>query len=142
MRILNKNHVVRNNLVAYSQAYNIALWMDTNAFGPHPGGGDKDKPPFEDPKTLNIRFENNLLFALPGRPSHLYGPPWRPKSKTFDAPGAFAAASGIPDTSRVADPRFADVIAGDYRLLPDSPARAMGAGIRPAAGVSPQAVRQ
>ena len=36
VRILNKNHIIRDNIVAYSQAYNIALWMDTTFFGPHP----------------------------------------------------------------------------------------------------------
>ncbi len=130
VRILNSNHLLRNNIVAYSQAYNIALWMDTNFFGPHPSGEDRDKPLFEDPRTLHIRFANNLLWPLPGRPNYLYGVPWRARSRTFATPEAFSAASGIPDSSRVADPRFADVIAGDYRLLPDSPALRMGAGIR------------
>lgn len=129
-RILNRNNMIRNNLVAYSQAYNIALWLDTNFFGPHPSGGDANKPIFEDPKTLNIRFANNLLFALPGHFNYLYGPLWRPKSKQLMTPAEFTAASGIADSSRIADPRFADVIAGNYRLLPGSLALAMRVGPR------------
>ena len=106
--------------------------MDTTFFGPHPGGGDADEPPSEDPRTLDIRLEDNLLFALPGRPNYLYGVPWRPRSETFDTPEAFAAGTGVIDTSRVGDPRFADVMAGDYRLRPDSPARwAPGCGTGP-----------
>lgn len=130
VRILNRNHRIRNNLVAYSQAYNIGMWMDTTFFGPHPSGGDRNAPLFEDPKTLDIRFENNLLFALPGRRNYLYGVPWRPKSKALGTVEQFTAASGIPDTSRVADPRFVDPLAGDYRLQPDSPAAKMGVGVR------------
>ena len=130
VRILNKNHIIRNNIVAYSQAYNIALWMDTTFFGPHPSGGDKNRPLFEDPKSLNIRFANNLLWALPGKSNYLYGVPWRSKSKQAATVAEFTAASDIQDTSEVADPRFADVQAGNYRLLPGSPATSMGAGRR------------
>ncbi len=126
--IRNRDHVLRSNVVAYSQQDNVAFWMDTTFFGPHPGGGDADEPPSEDPRTLDIRLEDNLLFALPGRPNYLYGVPWRPRSETFDTPEAFAAGTGIADTSRVGDPRFADVLAGDYRLRPDSPARGSAPG--------------
>ncbi len=59
-----------------------------------------------------------------------YGAPWRSKSKQVSRIAEFTAASGIQDTSRVADPRFADVQAGDYRLLPGSTALAMKAGRR------------
>ncbi|HEX2971879.1 MAG TPA: right-handed parallel beta-helix repeat-containing protein [Tepidisphaeraceae bacterium] len=129
-RILNRDHVLRNNVVAYSQAYNVALWMDTNFFGPHPGGGDANRPIFENPATLNIRFENNLLWPIAGRPNYLYGAPWRSKSKQFKSPTEFAQSSGVSDTSRVGDPLFTDVVAGDYRLREDSPAKTMNAGMR------------
>ncbi len=130
VRILNKNHQIRDNIVAYSQAYNIAMWMDTNFFGPHPSGGDKNSPRFEDPKTLNIRFANNLLWPLPGRPNYLYGAPWRAGSRQSATPADFTRASGIPDSSRVADPHFAGAQSGDFHVLPDSPAIAMRAGRR------------
>lgn len=130
VRILNKNHVIRDNIVAYSQAYNVALWMDTNFFGPHPSGEDTNRPTFEDPATLSVQFGGNVLWPLPGRPSYLYGVPWRPKSKTCGTPAEFTAASHIPDTSRVEDPGFVDALAGDYRLKPGSAARRSGAGVR------------
>ncbi len=130
VRVLNRNHRIRNNLVAYSQAFNVAFWMDVNFFGPHPSGGDADKPVTEDPRTLDLRFENNLLWPLPGRPNYLYGASWRPRSRTFDSPADFAQGSGIQCTDRVADPRFRDVTAGDFRLLPGSPAREMRVGVR------------
>jgi hypothetical protein len=134
-RILNKNHVIRSNLVAFSQTYNVAFWLDTTFFGSHPAGHDKNDPIFEDPKTLHFRFENNLLFALPGRPNYLYGCSWRPKSKTAQTPAEFTAISGIPDTSQIADPRFTDVLAREFRLRPDSPALTLGAGVRDAAQI-------
>ncbi|MGE5612542.1 MAG: right-handed parallel beta-helix repeat-containing protein [Bacillota bacterium] len=130
VRILNRNHVIRNNVVAYSQAYNMAFWMDTNFFGPHPGGGDANRPVFENPGTLGIRLENNLLWPIAGRTNYLYGAPWRPKSKQFQTPSDFAQATGVPDTSRVGDPLFKDVAAGDYRLQSNSPAAGMNAGVR------------
>ena len=129
-RVLNKNHIIRNNIIAVSQAFNVALWMDTTFFGPHPAGHDKSDPIFEDPNTLNFRFESNLLHALPDRPNYLYGCAWRPKSKTATTPVEFTAASGITDTSRVEDPKFTDLQARDFSLAPDSPAAKASIGIR------------
>jgi parallel beta-helix repeat protein len=128
VRIQNKNHLIRANIVAYSQAYNIGFWLDTTFFGPHPSGGDKNSPISADPQTLHIRLADNLLWPLPGKSNSLYGVPWRPRSKEGKTPADFTAISGIPDTSQVADPRFVDVEAGDYHLLPGSPAAALAAG--------------
>jgi parallel beta-helix repeat protein len=130
VRILNRDHRISDNIVAYSQAYNIGFWIDTTFFGPHPSGGDRNSPVSEDLKTLNIRLANNLLRPLPNRVNYLYGVPWRPRSRECKTPEDFTSASGISDSSRTADPRFADLLAGDYHLLPDSPAFAMRAGIR------------
>jgi hypothetical protein len=116
--------------VAVSQAHNIGFWMDTTFFGPHPKGHDKNDPIFEDPKTLNFRFENNLLFPLPGHTNYLYGCAWRPKSKPANTAAEFTAISGIGDSSNVGDPRFTDAIAHDFRLPPDSPASSLGVGVR------------
>jgi hypothetical protein len=104
--------------------------MDTNFFGPHPSGGDKNRPIFEDPKTLNIRFSNNLLHALPGRPNYLYGPLWRPKSREVATPDEFRKVSGLEDTSRSGDPEFVDAIAGNFRVKAGSPAQKSGVGVR------------
>jgi hypothetical protein len=132
---LNRNHRIRNNIVAYSQAFNIAMWMDTNFFGPHPSGGDKNNPIFEDPKTLKIIFADNLLWPLPGKPNYLYGTPWRSKSHPFNTPAEFAGGSGISDSSRVADPLFIDVTARNFGLKEGSPAIAAHAGVRNPKGV-------
>jgi parallel beta-helix repeat protein len=134
-RIMNRNHVIRNNVIAFSPAYNVAFWLDTTFFGPHPGGHDRNDPIFEDPRTLNFRFENNFLAALPGQANYLFGCPWRPKSKTAQTPAEFSALAGIADSSQVGDPGFADVLAHDFRLLPDSPAGKLGVGVRDAARI-------
>ncbi len=95
-RIFNSNHIIRNNVIAYSQSYNIAFWMDVRFFGPHPSGGDRNAPISEDPATLNIRLENNTLWPLPGRPNYLYGAPWRPKGKEYGTPSEFTAGLAHP----------------------------------------------
>lgn len=130
VRILNKNHTLRNNLVVASQAYNVAFWMDTTFFGPHPGGHDKNDPLFEDLRGLNFRLENNLFWPLPGRANYLYGCAWRPKSKTAHTPAEFSALSGISDTSQTGAPGFRDLLARDFSLLLDSPAVKLGVGVR------------
>lgn len=129
-RILNRRHTLQNNLVAHSQNYNIAFWMDTTFFGPHPGGHDKADPIFEDPQTLSFRFENNLLFSLPGRSNYVYGCTWRPKSRTAGTPEEFTRISGIADSSLTMNPQFRDPLSGDYSLPPDSSAAKRNVGIR------------
>jgi hypothetical protein len=109
--------MIRDNVIAYSQAYNIGLWMDTNFFGPHPSGGDTNRPVFENPATLNIRFEHNRLWPLPGRANYLYGVPWRPKSRKFISVSEFSSASGIPDNSEVVEPHFKDLQGGDFSTV-------------------------
>jgi parallel beta-helix repeat protein len=128
VRVFNANQIIRDNIIAYSQAYNIGFWLDATFFGPHPGGFDRNSPISTDPKTLRIQLANNLLWSLPDRANYLYGVPWRPKSKQSKTVAEFAAVSGIQDTSCVADPRFVDVAGGDYHLLPGSPASATKAG--------------
>ncbi len=112
VRIFNRGHIIRNNFIAYSQAFSIGLWMDTNFFGPHPSGGDTNRPIFEDPSKLGFRFEGNELAPLAGKPNYLYGVPWRPKSRTFTTPQEFTKGSGISDSSTVEIPPFKDVPSG------------------------------
>jgi parallel beta-helix repeat protein len=130
VRVLNRNHTVRRNVIAHSQAFNIAFWMDTTFFGPHPAGHDKNDPVFEDPKTLGFRFEGNVLTPLSGRPNYLYGPLWRERHKTAGTPGEFKAVSGIEDSSLVSQSGFVDETARDFRLRDDSAASKAGAGVR------------
>ena len=129
IRILNRSHTIRDNIVAYSQAYNIAMWLDTTYFGPHPSGYDRTAPVSEDPRNLTIRFANNVLWPLPGRPNYLYGAPWRSRSRQPAGVAEFTGVSGIPDSSHVVDPGFTDVAAGAYSLRGGSSAVALHAGV-------------
>jgi len=139
VRVFNKNHLIRNNVVAASQAFNIAFWMDTNFFGGKSDASDAAKPTSEDPATLNIRLENNLLWPLPAHKNYLYGATWRPKSRQFDTPAEFSRDSGIIDSSRMADPMFVDALAGDFRFEPASPALATKSGVAEKADVPQRA---
>lgn len=130
VRIFNRNHIIRNNIIAYSGAYSLAFWLDTNFFGPHPSGGDRNAPISEDPKTLNIRLEANMLWPSSGRPNYLYGAPWRARSKRCDTPMQYTDASGIADSSKIVDPLFVDATAGNYQLRDDSSARQPPRGAR------------
>jgi hypothetical protein len=131
VRIFNRQHTLRQNVIAHSRGFNVAFWMDTTFFGPHPGGHDKDAPLTEDPRTLGFVFDHNILSAAPGRPQYLFGCTWRPKSRTAAAPAEFTNLSGIADTSVVAAPNsLRDVLAGDFSLRAESPAAKQGAGVR------------
>jgi hypothetical protein len=88
---------------------------------------------------LSFTFENNLVYWHEGA---LFSGPWRDE-KVALARNLYWDASGRPvrfhdldlqawqamgrdPGSQVADPRFVDPAKDDYRLLPDSPALAMG----------------
>jgi hypothetical protein len=129
--IADRDAIVRDNIIAWSHSYSIAFWFDTPFFGPHPSGPDPVGSPMADPRALNLRFENNLIVVEPGAGGYLYGVPWRPRSRRFGTPQAFAAAAGIADSARLGDPGFVDPAAADYRLRPGSLGARIGAGVRP-----------
>lgn len=111
VRVLNRNHTLRRNVIADSREFGIGFWMDTTFFGPHPNGNDKNDPIFEDPKTLNFRFDQNVLTAPPDRANYIYGCKWRAKSRTANTPAEFTALSGITDTSVAATAQTRDAAA-------------------------------
>lgn len=114
--LLDKNIIVRGNVIASNTGYNIALWWDRPFFGPHPSGSDKDAAPEGNPAECGLVFEHNTLFPLPGTPNYLFGSTWRKGSRTFEKPEEFAAALGIKSSCRVQDPGFFDPLKRDYRL--------------------------
>lgn len=122
VRIFNRNHVIRQNIIANSGAYNVALWFDMPFFDRRPGKGAVD------PATLNIKFENNLLWPLGGRPNYLFGASWKAKSKACITPADCTMASSIADTSLIADPLFINPAAGDFHVRETSPAIPLKAG--------------
>lgn len=123
-----RNFICRRNLCAFNSLYQFGLWSDNTFFGPHPSPevGSRGTP--LDPAQDNYRIESNLYFAAEGQGLILWGCPWRDKHKTYDALAPFTEEQGQDAGSLVADPLFVDAAADDYRLRPDSPAVAMGAG--------------
>jgi parallel beta-helix repeat protein len=123
------NETVRNNILAYNWEHQLAFWFDTRFFGPHPSGSDANELPGPDQAKNGFILTNNLLYAAPGQPLILYGARWRPRATLHATLATFTRASGIPATGRIAEPRFRDPLAGDYRLMPDSPALRLQAGL-------------
>jgi hypothetical protein len=130
VRIVNRNVLVRRNIVAASPGYNVALWVDTSFFGPHPSGDDKNEPIREDPAAQAIRFVENVLYPLPARPNYLYGAPWRNKSRSFTLPRELGAASGLPVSDVLARPLGPDTWGPSRWLARDAMARKLAAGVR------------
>ena len=136
--------VVTDNVSAFNHGYQLGLWYDNGFFGRHPA--EMTKYPTEDafseylktipervydPTQQNLTIDRNLYWPAPGDGKStvaLYGTPWRVRHKEFSQVAVFSGKTGFDDDSRVADPLFVNVAAGDYRLRPGSPARKMGAG--------------
>jgi len=121
-------HVIRNNIFAASARHalwpfwerrpntfeqNIVCWTQGELFVPHAAGSLRARLSAKEPLGT---WDRNL-YAPPGDASTLRFFRWSLedwRKLGFDA------------NSRVADPRFADPAAGDFRLRPDSPALALG----------------
>jgi hypothetical protein len=73
-------------------------------------------------------IDRNLYWAERGQKLILYGVPWRPKYREFNDLSEWRKATGFDQQSLIADPKFVNPQADDFRLLPDSPARQLNAG--------------
>jgi hypothetical protein len=132
------NETVRQNLLAFNREYRLAFWFDTRFFGPHPSGEDRNTLRRPDPATAGFTLTDNLLFAAPGQQLVLYGARWRPRATVHATLESFTKASRIAATGLVADPRFEDPLAADYRLAPGSPALRLHAGLSDPAAIPAQ----
>lgn len=133
--------VITDNISAFNQGYQLGLWYDNGFFGRHPG--EMKKYPTEeafseylktipnkvyDPVMQGHTIDHNLYWAGPTAKLTLYGTPWRVRHQEFAQLAAFSAKTNFDTHTRVADPQFVNAAAGDYRLKPNSPARASGVG--------------
>jgi len=123
------HEIVRRNILAGNWEHQLAFWFDTRFFGPHPSGADTTAPPGRDPGRQGYTLADNLFYAAPGQGLILYGARWRPKATLHPTLASFSRASGIPASGRIAEPRFRDPLAGDFRLTPESPALPLKAGL-------------
>lgn len=110
--IWNQNNHISNNIIAFSQRYNIAFWYDTPFFNSPPDLSSGHA----DPKLLGYKFLDNVLWPVFGRPNYLFGAEWKPRSQTPRNPDDFTRVSGILDNSKVEDPGFTDVIDLNVRI--------------------------
>jgi hypothetical protein len=115
-------HVIRRNVLAFNQQWQLAFWGDNPFFGSHPSAGaDQGKPPI-DPEKLNLTIDSNLYFARPKQGLILYGPDWRPKHQKFTDLAAWRQSHPFDRGSVFADPQLVAPSKGDYRLRRTSPA--------------------
>lgn len=123
------HETVRRNILAGNWEHQLAFWFDTRFFGPHPSGADTAAPLGRDPGRQGYTIASNLFYASPGQALILYGARWRAKATLHATLASFSRTSGIPASGRIAEPRFRDPLAGDFRTTPESPARPLEAGL-------------
>jgi hypothetical protein len=140
------NHIIRNNIIAFNRDYQLVMHVDNPFFGPHPSPKVNQKAKFLiDPEYLKMTIDHNLYFESPKPATDasrkrcliLYGAGWRNKSEQYFALEKWQRAHAFDHHSQFADPLVVDWRNGDYRLRPNSPAIAMGAGLtEPAVGMT------
>jgi len=137
----NRGHVIVGNICAFNRGYQLALWYDNGFFGWHTAEREKFKTEaaYEawlkanpdrvfDPTKVGMVIDRNLYWAERGQKLILYGVPWRPKHREFNDLSEWRKVTGFDQQSLIADPKFVNPQADDFRLLPDSPARQLNAG--------------
>jgi hypothetical protein len=133
--------VVTGNLLADNRGYQLGLWYDSAFFGWHPAEHQKygtlqayDKAMAEhpekiyDPRAAGHVIDRNFYAPAAGEKLWLYGCDWRPRSVKYTELAAVIKDTGFEARGLVGEPGFVDAAHGDYRLKPDSAARAAGAG--------------
>jgi parallel beta-helix repeat protein len=123
------HEIVQRNILAGNWEHQLAFWFDTRFFGPHPSGADTSAPLGRDPGRQGYTLAGNLFYAAPGQGLILYGARWRAKATLHASLASFSRTSGIPASGRIAEPRFRDPLAGDFRVTPQSPALPLKAGL-------------
>jgi hypothetical protein len=137
----NTGSILEANLCVANRGYQFGLWYDNAYFGWHPAEKTKYKTLADfdaamaahperlyDPRQAGLTIDRNVYALAPGSKLFLFGVPWRPRFKDYTELAAVTAATGFEARSVVAEPGFVDAAGRDYRLKPDSPARAAGAG--------------
>ncbi len=126
-RYYSEGHVFRNNIAAFNQEYQFALFGDNAFFGA------KKEVPQSDLELMNPdkrgwHAENNLYFAPPGAGLVLWGAKWLPKHQEFSDLDTFRSQHELEQGSVAADPLFVNWLAGNLNLQPQSPSKRLDAG--------------
>jgi hypothetical protein len=122
-----EGHVFRNNIAAFNQEYQFALYGDNPFFGAKREVTPEDLE-LMDPDKRGWRAADNLYFAAPGQKLVLWGAKWLPKHREFGGLDEYRQQHGLERGSAVTDPLFVSRETGDFGLQPESPARKLSAG--------------
>jgi hypothetical protein len=121
---------IDHNISAFNTQWQFALYGDNGFWG-----SGKSSPPTQaeldllNPDLRHWRLTNNLYYATgSGEGLILWGAEWQPNHTKFAGLPAFLAAHRLEQNSVAADPLFVNWQAGNFDLLPASPARQIGAG--------------
>ncbi|MAF12589.1 hypothetical protein CMK11_19245 [Candidatus Poribacteria bacterium] len=127
----NRGHKIVGNVCALNKGYQLALWYDNAFFGWHPAERDEFGTPeayrahlldtdeqLYDPAQQGMDISHNLYWAEDRPVRFLYGTPWRPGHREFDALDAFREHTAFGVGSVVEDPAFEDEEGGSVERAP------------------------
>jgi hypothetical protein len=110
--IWNHDQLVRNNIITLNRDAQIWGWFDVKDNRHWPSSnGSKDLTL----QKLNLKFENNIYFALPNQGWFKWGPTWSPH-EVYPSLSQFQEKLRIDSGSETVNPRFGDLRALDLRI--------------------------
>ena len=123
--VWNHDQVIRNNIVAGNRDAQIWGWFDVKDERHWPARmqqGAAGAPRDLNLEKLHLHFDNNIYFAGPAQGWFNWGTSWG-RHQSYDSLEAFSGALGIDSGSRVMGLNFADPLALDFRLAPETMAQ-------------------
>ncbi len=126
--IWTRDETIRNNVIAYNRDAQVWGWFDIgdqrhwpaamqNAATVEPEEG---QPAGLSLERLNIVFQDNVYWPAPGQGLFNWGTGWDKRSRRYASLEQIRNDLKLDIDSVVADPRFADLLARDFRVPADS----------------------
>ena len=110
--IWNHDQLIRNNIIVLNRDAQVWGWFDMEDNRHWPASGESKDLTLE---KLNLRFENNIYFALLNQGWFKWGPSWS-RHEIFPSLSKFQQALQIDSGSQTTDPSFADLRRLDLRV--------------------------
>jgi hypothetical protein len=131
--IWNHDEVIRSNVIALNRDAQVWGWFDVRDERHWPAAmqtGEQKAPAKEQPKDLSLeklklQFRDNVYCAAQGQGLFNWGVAWR-RNKRYTGLGEVRQELNLEEGGVIAEPRFADPTARDFRIPADSEILAMG----------------
>ena len=124
MTVWNRDHIIRNNVIAYNRDAQTWGWFDVSDNRHWPAQGNQADAGGLSLEKLSLSLKANLYWADPGQGLFNWGVTWK-EHKEYRQPDDVRDALNLEQGSSMVELVFKDFSALDFRVAKNSPAVTM-----------------